>query len=265
MRPRDAVSLEVVLDQEVAGAARREQRGAFVGEAPIVDETGPLAPPRSSRGGRRLPCRGRRAAARATQPYGREPAAPAAQAPAPRAAAAPGRGPAPTSGRARRRRRGRREDRLERDDAPRRAVELDGNPTLPRARSAVTTGTVIAASSACRRGRRRTRRARRTLVPRRAPRLDRHARPRSGSPRSPRRRRPEAAAAPRRSARREPRPGCGPGSAGRGRDARQEVRGVLASLAEPLVAEAEVRARLLDDLPLDPHVEDVPSQEIPVP
>ena len=36
------MSLEVVLDQQVAGAARREQRGAFVGEAPVVDEPGPL-------------------------------------------------------------------------------------------------------------------------------------------------------------------------------------------------------------------------------
>src|SRR5690242_2993228 len=35
----------------------------------------------------------------------------------------------------------------------------------------------------------------------------------------------------------------------------QESRGVLAALAEPLVAEAEVRARLRDDLALDRRVE----------
>src|SRR5205823_8885928 len=35
----------------------------------------------------------------------------------------------------------------------------------------------------------------------------------------------------------------------------QEGGGVLASLAEPLVLEAEVRARLLDDLPLQSRVE----------
>src|SRR5437868_7889625 len=36
----------------------------------------------------------------------------------------------------------------------------------------------------------------------------------------------------------------------------QERDGVLAALAEPLVGEAEVRAGLLDDLPLDADVED---------
>ena len=36
----------------------------------------------------------------------------------------------------------------------------------------------------------------------------------------------------------------------------QERGRVLAPLAEPLVAEAEVRARLLDDLALEPGVED---------
>ena len=46
----------------------------------------------------------------------------------------------------------------------------------------------------------------------------------------------------------------------------QECRRVLTSLAEPLVAEREVRARLRDDLPLETDVEDgaLPRDAVPV-
>ena len=45
----------------------------------------------------------------------------------------------------------------------------------------------------------------------------------------------------------------------------QEGGRVLPPLAEPFLVEAEVGARLLDDLPVEPGLEHVPSQGIPEP
>ena len=141
---RNTLPLEVVADQEIARAARRELLRPLERESPVVDQAGPLCrlDGVTPNGRRTVP----RAASRCSSDaavWSRARSARSAAAwrssrrssrPSSRAV---GRSSVPTDHEPRT------VDRLERHDAPRRAVELDGDTPGPRARRAVTTGTTI--------------------------------------------------------------------------------------------------------------------------